>query len=563
MKRILNSVSIAIRLSIIVGVSIIGCAVLITTSISDMVDDAYAARHEKLRAVVAGAAAIADFYVKQAQSGAMTVDEAKAAAKTAVKAIHYDVDGFVFIQNMDGVLVSHADSKVEGKQMLDVKDATGKVLFADMVEIARTTGEGFTRYWWPKPGSTKAEPKVTFVKAVPVWGWIVGSGIFTDDVEAEIQSHIVGKLIEGAVIIMILIAVSFLVALSISGPVKRLTSAMHRLANGDLDAEIADRDLGAEIGAMIAAVQVFKENGQRVKRLEADRAAAEARAREERRAMMLKLADDFEASVTHVVTKVSESATTLNGAAHSMAGNAGTATERASMAAAAAEEASANVQTVAVATEELSASIDEISSQVNRSAGITQQAVDAAGHTDAIVRGLSDAAQRIGEVVGLITDIASQTNLLALNATIEAARAGDAGKGFAVVANEVKSLANQTAKATDEIAGQIATVQASTAEAVQAIAGIGKVIGEINAISATIAAAIEEQGAATRDISRNTQEAATGTRNVSENVDGVRGTATDVGSAASVVQAQAESLTRDSDALRAAVERFVAEIRAA
>nr|WP_294546099.1 globin-coupled sensor protein [uncultured Rhodopila sp.] len=275
------------------------------------------------------------------------------------------------------------------------------------------------------------------------------------------------------------------------------------------------------------------------------------------------LAKAFESKAGELVGKVSIAANDLQTTARSMTGTAGEALHQATNVAAAAEEASVNVQTVAAAAEELASSINEISRQVAQSAKVAGKARDDARRTDGVVQALSDGAQKIGEVVGLISNIAGQTNLLALNATIEAARAGDAGKGFAVVASEVKSLATQTAKATEDIAHQIAQIQTATKDAVDSIRGIGTTIGEISEIAAAIAAAVEEQGSATQEIARNVQQAAAGTQEVSSNIVGVSRGANDTGAAANQVLEAAGALSRQAEQLRGEVGAFIGGVKAA
>jgi len=272
-------------------------------------------------------------------------------------------------------------------------------------------------------------------------------------------------------------------------------------------------------------------------------------------------ADSFERDVKGVVAAVSSAAGQMENAARTMSGNAEETSMQSTTVAAAAEEATTNIQTVAAAAEELSSSISEISRQVADSARIAAGAMDEADRTNRMVQSLAAAANKIGEVVKLINDIAAQTNLLALNATIEAARAGDAGKGFAVVANEVKSLANQTAKATEEIAAQISAVQSATRDAVGAIGGIAKTIGQINDIASAIAGAVEEQGAATQEIARNVQQAAMGTQEVTGTIARVSAAAAHTGSAAREVLTAATTLTGSSTTLERQVEKFLVEVR--
>ncbi|MCE9650739.1 MAG: globin-coupled sensor protein [Parvibaculum sp.] len=284
--------------------------------------------------------------------------------------------------------------------------------------------------------------------------------------------------------------------------------------------------------------------------------------RAERQTMLETAISDFEAVVGGVIKSVSAAADEMQSAAHSMASNAERTSEKTTTVAAAAEEASTNVQTVATASDELSSSIDEIGRQAALSTQIASQAVTQAQRTDEKIQSLAEAAQKIGDVITLINDIAAQTNLLALNATIEAARAGEAGKGFAVVASEVKGLANQTAKATEEIADQVKNMQAATADSVTAIGDIEKTINEMNQIAAVIAAAVEEQGAATQEIARNVQEAARGTQDVSSNIVAVAQAASETGAAASQITGTAQLLAGESVTLRDEVSAFLLKARA-
>jgi methyl-accepting chemotaxis protein len=351
--------------------------------------------------------------------------------------------------------------------------------------------------------------------------------------------------------------------LGVSRPIERMTAAMRQLAGGDTASEIPFGGRRDEIGAMSGAVQVFRENLLRTRQLEMETELARASAEEQRKHAMREMADGFEAAVGGVIGMVSASATELQATAGAMSGTAAATAAQSTAVAAAAEEAASNVNTVAAAAEELGSSVQEIGRQVNGSAELARQAVEEADQAGALVYELSTAVARIGDVVGLITNIAGQTNLLALNATIEAARAGAAGKGFAVVAAEVKALAEQTAKATNEISGQILQIQASTGQAVASIGGITGRIREINAVATSIAAAVEEQGAATQEIVRNVAQAAAGTGEVTSNISGVAGAAEETGAAASQVLGAASELSRQSEHLTAEVARFLATVRAA
>jgi methyl-accepting chemotaxis protein len=348
----------------------------------------------------------------------------------------------------------------------------------------------------------------------------------------------------------------------ISTPIVGMTEAMKRLAERDLNAEIVGAGRSDEIGAMADAVEIFKASMIQAERLAAEQEKERA-GREKRAQTLERLTTSFGTEVGALIEALSRAAAEMKSTASTMTKAAEETNAQSVAVASAADEASANVETVATATEELSSSIQEISRQVMTSARIAEEAVQAAHRTDETVQALADGANRIGEVVTLIKNIASQTNLLALNATIEAARAGEAGKGFSVVASEVKGLAAQTAKATDEIAGQIETIQRATGHAVEAIRGITRTIGEISSIATTIASAVEEQGAATQEISRNVSQAAAGTQEVTTHIASVKTAAGTTGGAAAQVLNAAGELAQRADQLSANVDSFVRGIHAA
>jgi methyl-accepting chemotaxis protein len=384
-----------------------------------------------------------------------------------------------------------------------------------------------------------------------------------DTVSAMLSETMKVTTILGLLSFLIGSVLSVLISRSIVKPVTAMTDAMGRLAEGNLTIEIPATDHRDEIGDMAKAVQVFKDNAIRIEQLNREQEEAKARAAAERKRMMHEMADNFEAQVMNVVSMVSTSAEEMKMTSQSMSSAASDASSQATTVAAAAEEASMNVQTVATAAEELSASITEISRQVSEAARISEQASEEADRSDRMVQSLAQAAAKIGDVVGLINAIASQTNLLALNATIEAARAGEAGKGFAVVAGEVKSLAHQTGRATDEIRSLIAEVQAETDRSVAAIRNISVVVSQVRDISAAIAAEVEEQGAATQEIARNVEQAAQGTEEVSSNIVGVTQSAATTGAAANQVSSSAGHLAQNSVLLRSAVSEFLTTVRAA
>jgi methyl-accepting chemotaxis protein len=365
------------------------------------------------------------------------------------------------------------------------------------------------------------------------------------------------------VLVMLTLVLAAVIVRGVTKPVAAMTDAMKRLANGDTGVQVPARQRTDEVGEMAGAVEIFKQNMIETDRLRREQEAGKAQAEADKKAMMGSLANEFEASVKGIVQIVASASTELQATAQSMSSTAEQTSRRATAVAAASEQASTNVQTVAAASEELSSSITEISRQVAESAKIAGQAVTDASHTNDQVQTLAEAAQKIGEVVKLINDIAGQTNLLALNATIEAARAGEAGKGFAVVASEVKSLATQTAKATEDIAAQVKAIQSATSDSVSAIGGITSTISRLSEIATTIASAVEEQGAATQEIARNVQEASAGTAEVSSNIAGVTEAAGETGAAAGQVLSASSELSKQSDSLRGQIDAFIAKVRAA
>ena len=385
--------------------------------------------------------------------------------------------------------------------------------------------------------------------------------VYAEAVKDRIQSKTIMIVIAAASILVIAFA-GYTVVTGVTRPLAGMQGAMRQLAEGNLEADVPYLTRKDEIGSMAAAVQVFKDNGLERRRLEAEQ--AEQRAVAERRAMAIEqVINGFDSDVSLILRTVAAASSELEATAASLSASAEESAQSATTVSAASEQASANVQTVAGASEELDASIAEIANRVQSSADVAGKALKAANETETMVEGLVASAEKIGSVVELINDIAGQTNLLALNATIEAARAGEAGKGFAVVATEVKSLASQTAKATEEIDAQITDMQGATGRVAAAIRSIGDIIQRISESSSAVAAAVEQQSAATREIVRNITEAATGTQQVSSNIVAVTQAATHTGAGASQVLTSSQELARQSETLKGKVETFFADIRAA
>jgi methyl-accepting chemotaxis protein len=466
--------------------------------------------------------------------------------------------GSVSVISSGGLFAASADAKNLGKPFVDASplfpDALPRIQRGEsfsMEDFSRTLSTNVTRVFVPMQIGDAPKP------------WSVLVNLPQDKILAPVNQVIWANVVVALVVVAILAAViMLLVRVVAASPVKKLTLAVESLADGNTKVDVPMTNRGDELGVMAKAVEFFRQKLIEVNELRERQEEAEHAAAEERRRMMLDMADNFEASVKGIVKSVSSSATDLESNAQSMSAVAEESARQATAAAAAATQASANVTTVAAAAEELSSSIREISRQVSDSSTVARGAVDEVARTGHTVESLADAANKIGGIVQLINDIASQTNLLALNATIEAARAGDAGKGFAVVASEVKNLANQTARATEEISGQIASMQSVTQEAVDAMSRIRQTIDRINEISAAIAAAVEEQSAATQEISSNAQQAATGTDEVNQNINGVSRASEDAGMASSQVLSAAGDLSRQSQSLAQEVDSFIAKVRA-
>ncbi|WP_417768567.1 methyl-accepting chemotaxis protein [Stappia sp.] len=393
--------------------------------------------------------------------------------------------------------------------------------------------------------------------------WAVIAEIDKSEIQRPVDAMEQRLLLAGIAIVVVMTVIGFFFARTISGPIGRMSATMRQLADGNLATQVPYTRRRDEIGDMAAAMQVFKDNTLEMKRLEAAQAEAEARSANERRVVREKLALDFEEAVGGIVNSVASAASEMLTAARTLSTAASGTSERSAIVASAAEEASANVQAVSGAAEELSSSIAEINRQVSDSQTISQHAVDNVSATNSRVKELAQAAERIGEVIALITDIAERTNLLALNATIEAARAGAAGKGFAVVAAEVKSLANQTARATEDIRLQVKGIQGATSCTVGSVKAISETITQIRSVATSISTSVIQQGAATREIACNIEQVAVGMQDVTGNIADVSAAAEETGNAGGRLLSSADDLTGQAELLRKEVARFLQQVRSA
>ena len=559
----LKNLKITPKLGILVGVTLIGLCVAGVLAGYLMQREMLDARIDQMKAIVDIGVNMAAGLQKEVEEGKLTKEAALAEFGRRGNTMTYDKGaGYLFGTSYDGITIMSPDPKQVGTNRMDVV-TNGRKLSRELMDGVRANGSILLTYEYVKPGTEVPIRKMGYAVAVPYFSMYVGSGAYLDDLDAKMKPIVWTLALAILGIAVIGGAIAWLIGRSISRPLGELGARMQALADGALDGEIPGIERGDEVGAMAATVQIFKDNALRIRGLEQAEAETQTRTKAERRAAMESLAGDFERSVTGIVRSVSTAAAGMQTTAQSMTSTASDASARAATVGAASESASNNVGTVAAAAEELSSSVAEISRQVARSSEIASKAVGDAESTNVTVRALSTGAEKIGEVVKLIHSIAAQTNLLALNATIEAARAGESGRGFAVVASEVKALANQTAKATEEISAQVAAMQASTSDAVASIGGITQTIAQMSEITVSISTAIEQQGDATREIARNIQSVAAGSSEISTHIGGVTTAAAATGSAASDVLSNARELDNQSGMLRTAVDEFLSKVRAA
>ncbi|WP_445680959.1 methyl-accepting chemotaxis protein [Radicibacter daui] len=552
------------RLAMIVVLSVLGIACLAGLNGLSMSRQLYADRQQQTENAVALATSVLADYQARAAAGEVPEAEARQAALKVLSTLRSEDGEYVFVITGDARMLMHPiKPALDGQDVSTIRDPSGFALFSEMASLANAAPEGgVIRYEWPKTAGGKPQPKISFVRTFKPWGMVVGSGAYVDDIEQQVRrAFLVEALAAGLIALVVFISAS-LAARALSRRLGTVTQTMSTLAAGDTGLVIPGLDDPHEIGAMARAVDVFRKGMIERRALEAQQ-AEEHRQQLERARHMDRMIATFDGEMAGLLASVATAGTQLDQASRTMASVAEVTSREAQTAASATEQTSANVQMVAAATEELSSSISEISRQVGDSARVASTALSAATGTQAKVRGLGEAASRIGEVITLIDAIAAQTNLLALNATIEAARAGEAGRGFAVVAGEVKNLAAQTASATGEIGAHIMAMQKATDEVIVAIDEIGGTVQQASEIASSISGAVEQQNSATRQIAQSVSEAAAGTEQVSVTVEQVSAAAGDADTASAAVTSAAGELTRLSGVMRQDIERFLAEVRAA
>ncbi len=562
----LKRIPIALRLLLFVPLLLAAVLATMWFGLSELRRSLLDDRRETVRELVQVAHHVVETWAAKEASGQLTREQAQTGARDQLWQLRFADNNYFFVFGYDGLQVLTINRSNEGRNRMGAKDPDGIPTVPSLIRAAKAGG-AFVTYrstregGGPEAGSA-AIAKLSYSKGFEPWQWAIGAGIYIDDIDT-----IYGRILRvygvmALVIFALGTALAIGIARSIGGPLTRVTHGMARLAEGDLTVEVADVGDRHEIGRLAQALQVFKTNRRKADELAAAQRAEQA-AKLERQQYLEALIADFQERMARVVEAVVRAAAGVQDNAGQLAEQAAQSLARIAAADDAANDTTGNVQTIAGAAEQLSAAVGEVNQQVGRSAEVAERAVTEADRTSSAMRSLADAARRIGTIVQMIQGVAAQTNLLALNATIEAARAGVAGKGFAVVASEVKMLANQTTKATEEIQSQVSDIQAETDRAVGAIASIGRTVGDMRTIATGIASAMEQQGATTYEIARNIGQAADGTRNVSSNIGGIAAAAEATSRAAAALHGASEDLRREAGELNDEMTGFFAKIRAA
>jgi len=551
--------SIGLRIYTIIGLSFCGLIGLAVMQASNLAESLKQQRQDELKHLTEIALSIAGEEHENAVSGRSSDEAARMTAAARISKLRYGKGDYFWINDFGPRMIMHpAKPELNGQDLTQNKDPNGKQLFVEFVKVVKNQGSGFVEYQWPKPGKDAPQPKLSYVTGFAPWGWVIGTGVYIDDLQAQLWDSGKQVIITAAILIALLGAVTLIIARRMSAALVTMTSAVTRLGEGDFDIKLPGLDRGDELGDMARSIERFRTRA-------AEKARSEAFLEEERRqiaernkgAALQEMADTVERETNTAVGAVAAGTERMASNAILMTDSALMLGKNSSSVAAAAEEALTNAQTVAKASSQLSASIAEIATQVNSSRALTLQAVTASTHAQSTIAKLSEAANKVGTVTNLISEIASQTNLLALNATIEAARAGEAGRGFAVVAAEVKSLAEQTAKATSEIAQQINEIQDATKASVTSIIGIGEVIRNVETVSSIISKAIDEQNAVTIEISRTVEETSHAAREVASQIVSVSNEAIETGRRATEIRDGSAEIAGKVDELRATLVRVI------
>jgi len=559
---VLKNISILQRLFLIVAALSAAFTIVFAMQAYNLRSTILTEREARLQSMVASVTTLLSAYDAKVKSGDLTLPQAQTAAADTIRSMRWNGGEFFGVYRPDGTTLVHWNRAFEGQQRWDTSDSKGGKPVQTLIEAAKS-GAGFFDLLAPRPNSTDEVTRRGFATVFTPWNWVVQTTVALDDVNAALLQRVLGAGAVAAVASVLAWLISLVLARGLSVPLKRLCDIMDQLSAGNADVVVPFADRRYEIGRIAHGLEAFRSQLQESARLRLAEEAARVATEAATRSAVHTMADALEAKVGRIIGSVTSAAGSMRAVAADMAQAVEHTGQRSTEVSSAAHRASSNVQTVAAAAEQLGGSVTEISRQMTRSQVISQQVDQDTRRTDATIKGLAQAAVKIGEVVGLINDIASQTNLLALNATIEAARAGEAGKGFAVVASEVKTLASQTGRATEEIASQVTAIQTTTRAVVEDIRAISTTIQELNEIGASIAAAIEQQGAATQEIARNTHEAAEATVAVTEVIARISDEIGTTGTQATEVASNARGVEAHASELQVEVSRFLSTLRAA
>lgn len=556
----IEKLKISSRLVSLVVLSFIGILLLQILSLRNFHDVMTQNCVDKVRNISEIGRSIIEDYYKQYEAGTLTEDQAKNKALEALRPLRYSESEYYFIYDYDGTnILLPPKPEREGKNYIDLEDANGVLFIQELINGAKNNGQEVF-YQFPKAGSDKPVDKVALAVSFEPWEWLIGTGIYLDDITKEFNNKMISFILFSLPIILVIVACALIITRSISVPLKNITHNMRLLATGDNSIKCSYLELDNEIGLLANALQKFKENAIETETLNSEK-LLDQKKRESRHKEIENITASFDVSVSKSTSSVLSSSNQMQDASKNLLEIAEQTSSQATIVKSSSQEAFSSFQTVASATEELSSSIAEITRSIKAAKNIVDSANQETLQANEKMEGLVDTSNRVGDIVIMINQIAEQTNLLALNATIEAARAGEAGKGFAVVANEVKHLAAQTATATEDINSHIEEIQTSVTDATKVITLIVQKIQEMDEVTASVAASVEQQDAATREIAQNIEDVVSRMRTVADNIDEVNSAIEKTGDTSKEVHEETACITEKMQELIQIIQKFLEEVK--